>query len=107
MQRVDRIENRMLFPIQRSSGVSPSTALKFATVGSSGMTVGGQASISCGVLKALETRKTSGRIISRQVAVSTTSIMTLAKRSFVRMEMPRLDVLSGSGFIGRLSPVEV
>ena len=94
----------MLFPIHRAAECPRKTALKFATVGSFGMTVGGQASISCGVLNALETRKTSGKIISRQTAVSTTSIMTLTKRVFVCLDTLRLSGISGKALMSGLSP---
>ena len=90
-----------------------STALKLASVGSSGMTVGGQVSISCGVLKALETRRTSGRSISRQTAVSNTSITTLTKRAFVRADMPRLarvfrvsGLLIGGSFVAQQAELD-
>src|ERR1700730_10441459 len=80
IDEVDRHANRKLFQIQISSGVSLSTDLKFSRVGSCGTTVGGQSRISCGVLNALATRKTSGSSIASANAVRKTSMAKLVSR---------------------------
>ena len=74
MQMVESVANSALLPIQRSSGVLVSTAVKLLMIGSRGMRVGGQARISCGVLKAFEIRNSNGSSISTQNSSSARSI---------------------------------
>src|SRR3569623_1693155 len=78
MQTVESTAKTMLLPNQRNSGVVLSTSVKLEVIGCRGMSVGGQASISCGVLKAFDTRNSSGNSISTQNTTRTMSISRLS-----------------------------
>ncbi|WP_370149000.1 hypothetical protein [Bradyrhizobium japonicum] len=74
MLAVESVAKISELPIQRNSGVSRRTLTMLSSVGWCGMTVGGHASSSGGVLNALLIRKTSGRSIIRLTAPRAASI---------------------------------
>src|ERR1700675_487316 len=84
IDEVERHANRKLFQIQVNRGVSLSSDVKLSRVGSCGTMVGGHSRISCGVLKALATRNTSGSSIESENAMRKASMAMLVSRIFKR-----------------------